>query len=492
MKEHSAAVHAQVPVDVATFLLNEKRADIHSIESRLKVDIVLIPNTLLETPHYSVNRLRHDEIDDMEIKPSYRMVETPTEPSLVETTEMAHPIPMQAAVQGITPQGVAPGTTSRGIFSRISNWLQQLGAETDSGRSQSTPKDKHQTTSTTRAEHQAHDSHRNDNRRNSGQRSNRDNRTRSGQRHETSPASLDKPIERLNEKNQSATAAESTTPGQTRQGRPNNNRRNTNERGEGNQDPRRHRDPNKKFQQADRTEERNSRPTRDIRQNSSIQPVSQPNETAASSDNGPRQEPHAASNIEISTETQTVPANFIAPPIDASHQESLVEPAKESMDKIAQTEQAFPPAQKDEAPSRRNNTRRRRRPATEQDSTVKTTDTPPSAEQQAELELEQKPDTPTPSRRTREKKPAAKKAGPQPENKKEALPQKQAREANQTKTRKPVKPDLSTPIIPDLIQVETRSRPEATSATPQSSNKQAKSTSKRWTPTPLPLDEEGP
>src|SRR2546429_627981 len=48
MKENSAAVHAQVPVDVATFLLNEKRADIHSIEARLKVNVVLIPNTHLD------------------------------------------------------------------------------------------------------------------------------------------------------------------------------------------------------------------------------------------------------------------------------------------------------------------------------------------------------------------------------------------------------------------------------------------------------------
>src|SRR6266702_572779 len=54
MKENSAAVHAQVPVDVATFLLNEKRADIHSIEARLKVNVVLIPNTHLETPNYKV------------------------------------------------------------------------------------------------------------------------------------------------------------------------------------------------------------------------------------------------------------------------------------------------------------------------------------------------------------------------------------------------------------------------------------------------------
>jgi len=46
MKENSAAIRAQVPVDVATFLLNEKRAEIHTIESRFKVDIVLdYPNT---------------------------------------------------------------------------------------------------------------------------------------------------------------------------------------------------------------------------------------------------------------------------------------------------------------------------------------------------------------------------------------------------------------------------------------------------------------
>ena len=38
MKENTAAVHAQVPVDVATFLLNEKRAEIHAIEARLKVE----------------------------------------------------------------------------------------------------------------------------------------------------------------------------------------------------------------------------------------------------------------------------------------------------------------------------------------------------------------------------------------------------------------------------------------------------------------------
>ena len=50
MKESSMAIHVQVPVDVATFLLNEKRSDIHRIESRLKVAVMMIPNPHLETP----------------------------------------------------------------------------------------------------------------------------------------------------------------------------------------------------------------------------------------------------------------------------------------------------------------------------------------------------------------------------------------------------------------------------------------------------------
>ena len=67
MKESTAAVHAQVPVEVASFLLNEKRGDIAKLEARLRVSIVLIPNKFLDTPHYHVERLRHDDprLDDV-------------------------------------------------------------------------------------------------------------------------------------------------------------------------------------------------------------------------------------------------------------------------------------------------------------------------------------------------------------------------------------------------------------------------------------------
>ena len=83
MKENTAVLHAQVPVDVATYLLNEKRAEIHAIEARLKVNVVLIPNVHLETPNYNITRLRHDDVKLGEVQTSYQMVEKPAQESVL-------------------------------------------------------------------------------------------------------------------------------------------------------------------------------------------------------------------------------------------------------------------------------------------------------------------------------------------------------------------------------------------------------------------------
>jgi ribonuclease E len=115
MKENSAAVHAQVPVDVATFLLNEKRADIHSIEARLKVNVVLIPNIHLETPNYKVERLRHDDLNQAETLPaSYNLVSAPAEEEAApQAAQEARPVRLQPAVQGVTPERPAPVASPR-------------------------------------------------------------------------------------------------------------------------------------------------------------------------------------------------------------------------------------------------------------------------------------------------------------------------------------------------------------------------------------------
>ena len=110
MKDNTAAVHTQVPVDVATFLLNEKRQDIQAIELRHKVNVLLIPNVHLETPQHSITRLRHDElnVDDLQ-KPSYKMVDVPTEEDTKQTAVAEAKAPRQeAAIKGITTDQPAP------------------------------------------------------------------------------------------------------------------------------------------------------------------------------------------------------------------------------------------------------------------------------------------------------------------------------------------------------------------------------------------------
>src|SRR6185436_4142685 len=109
MKENTGAVHAQVPVDVASFLLNEKRAEIQKLEARIKVNIVLVPNAHLETPHYKVQRLKHDELNQMEHVPtSYEMVEQPEDPKAIGKEAEPKKERQLAVVQGIVPDQPAP------------------------------------------------------------------------------------------------------------------------------------------------------------------------------------------------------------------------------------------------------------------------------------------------------------------------------------------------------------------------------------------------
>ena len=109
MKDGTAAVHVQVPVEVATFLLNEKRTDIAKIEARLKVNVVLIPNKNIETPHYTLERLKHDDPRLENTKPSYDLVEEAAEESDYDKRKPEASKPRQeAVVKGIPPGQPAP------------------------------------------------------------------------------------------------------------------------------------------------------------------------------------------------------------------------------------------------------------------------------------------------------------------------------------------------------------------------------------------------
>src|SRR5215471_3626270 len=118
MKENTAAIHCQVPVEVAAFLLNEKRQDINLIELRFKVNLLLIPNKHLETPHYKLERLRHDDPRLEEGMASYRMAEAAAKELEADTSYSARKKEdtrprQEAAVKGITPEQPAPVSVPR-------------------------------------------------------------------------------------------------------------------------------------------------------------------------------------------------------------------------------------------------------------------------------------------------------------------------------------------------------------------------------------------
>ena len=137
MKENTAAVHTQVPVDVATFLLNEKRADIQAIELRHKITILILPNKHLETPAHQIQRLRHDELNQEDVRePSYKMVDlTLNEQPAYTAEQQKNQHRQQAAIRNIAPAQPAPismeSTTpsepipeeKSGFISKLFSWL---------------------------------------------------------------------------------------------------------------------------------------------------------------------------------------------------------------------------------------------------------------------------------------------------------------------------------------------------------------------------------
>ncbi len=134
MKEGTAALHVQVPVEVATFLLNEKRTDIAKLEFRLKVTVVLIPNKYLETPNYTIDRLKHDDPRLEDTKASYAMADEPaTEtPYQQQKADQAAAKPRQeAVVKGVTPTQPAPVSArpvetkveEKGFFAKLFGFL---------------------------------------------------------------------------------------------------------------------------------------------------------------------------------------------------------------------------------------------------------------------------------------------------------------------------------------------------------------------------------
>lgn len=139
LKDNTIQVQAQVPVTVATYLLNEKRSAINEVEKRHSVSVLVIPNPHLETPHFDVKRLRNDEVDEAN---SFTLIEKPEDTSTEVVLNKDKPSFEEPALKGLqapaapapTPAPAAATKTKAAgpsLFKRLGKWLGSLFSSDD-------------------------------------------------------------------------------------------------------------------------------------------------------------------------------------------------------------------------------------------------------------------------------------------------------------------------------------------------------------------------
>lgn len=120
MKDGVGRVVVQLPVDAATFLLNEKRDDIISIEQRIGVDVLVVPNPSLETPHYEVERVRRQVMQgaDWKDEASYELLsESDDENTILQQITDTRNANEEAAVKQISRTVPKPAGTAQQVAS---------------------------------------------------------------------------------------------------------------------------------------------------------------------------------------------------------------------------------------------------------------------------------------------------------------------------------------------------------------------------------------
>src|ERR1700736_930036 len=140
-KDRTARVIAQVPVAVATYLINEKREWLRTLEDKSEAELLIVPNENIQTPEYSIRRVRHDEMDLPEHRQAtYLMPSAPeiTEPGIAqdkkppaEPPAVATLLPATAAPSGApfaapaaaAPPGPAHAPAHVGFWSRFKRLL---------------------------------------------------------------------------------------------------------------------------------------------------------------------------------------------------------------------------------------------------------------------------------------------------------------------------------------------------------------------------------
>jgi ribonuclease E len=108
LKDSTSAVLVQVPVEVASFLLNEKRTEITKIELKQRINVLLVPNKSLDTPNYKLERLKHDDARLDNLDASYKMADVPDDVTSFTRRSQERTNKQEPLIKGVLPDGPAP------------------------------------------------------------------------------------------------------------------------------------------------------------------------------------------------------------------------------------------------------------------------------------------------------------------------------------------------------------------------------------------------
>jgi ribonuclease E len=128
MKDGTGRVLAQVPSEVANFLLNEKRDDLSAIQKRHEVPLVVLAHPSMQTPAFKIDRQREKDLPETDEDASYTMVEPVEELEYRPATATAITAAEKPAVSPLVPATPAPTRQQLGFWASFVVWLQQLFA----------------------------------------------------------------------------------------------------------------------------------------------------------------------------------------------------------------------------------------------------------------------------------------------------------------------------------------------------------------------------
>ncbi|GAA6141769.1 Rne/Rng family ribonuclease [Hydrogenophaga sp. 5NK40-0174] len=115
LKDGTAAVFVQVPVEVASFLLNEKRNEITKIELKQRINVLLVPNKSLETPNYKLERIKHDDPRLDNLDASYKMADEAEDTTSVTRRSQERTNRQEPVIKGVLPDGPAPAVPPKPV-----------------------------------------------------------------------------------------------------------------------------------------------------------------------------------------------------------------------------------------------------------------------------------------------------------------------------------------------------------------------------------------